>query len=70
MLDVVKCLSNKDFFLWLKTIPLAEDALTNDAECHLNHLKCWVAVQREVQNESAFLFLLIFTKINLIVANP
>ena len=47
-LDVVKCLSNKDFFLRLNTIPLAEDAIANDVEYHL---KCWVAVQREVQND-------------------
>ena len=47
MLDVAKCLSNKDVFLRLNTIPLAEGAIVNDVEYHL---KCWVAVQREVQN--------------------
>ena len=48
MLDVAKCLSNKEFFLRLNTIPLAEDAIANDAEWHL---KFWVAVQKEVQND-------------------
>ena len=48
MLDVAKCLSNKDFFLQLNTTLLAEDAIANDAEYHL---KCWIAVQREVQND-------------------
>ena len=43
MLEVAKCLSNKDFFLRLNTTPLAED----DVEYHL---KFWVAVKREVQN--------------------
>ena len=47
MLDVAKCLSNKEFFLRLNTIPLAEDAIANDPEWHL---KFWVAVQKEVQN--------------------
>ena len=32
MLDVAKCLSNKEFFLRLNTIPLAEDAIANDVE--------------------------------------
>ena len=41
-------LSNKDFFLRLNTIPFAEDAIANDLEYHL---KYWVAVQREVQND-------------------
>ena len=49
MLDVAKFLSNKDFFLRLNTIPLAEDAIANDVEYHL---KCWVAIQREVQNDT------------------
>ena len=35
MLDVAKSLSNKDFFLRLNTIPLAEDAIANDVEYHL-----------------------------------
>ena len=35
MLDVAKCLSNKDFFLWHNTIPLAEDAIANGVEYHL-----------------------------------
>ena len=48
MLHVAKCLSNKDFSLWLNTILLAEDAIANDVEYHL---KCWVAVEREVQND-------------------
>ena len=48
MLDVAKCLSNKDFILRLNTIPLAEDAIANDVEYHL---KCWVAVQGESQND-------------------
>ena len=48
ILDVAKCFSKKDFFLRLNTIPLAEDAIANDVECHL---KCWVAVQREIQND-------------------
>ena len=48
MLDVAKCLSNKGFFLRLNTILLAEDAIANDVEYHL---KCWVAIQREVQND-------------------
>ena len=48
ILDVAKCLSNKDFFLQLNTTLLAEDAIANDAEYHL---KCWIAVQREVQND-------------------
>ena len=48
MLEVAKCLSNKDFFLRLNTIPLAEDVIANDVECPL---KCWVAVQREVQKD-------------------
>ena len=48
MLDVAKCLSNKDFFLRLNTITLAGDAIANDVEYHL---KCWVLVQREVQND-------------------
>ena len=43
MLDVAKFLSNKDFFLRLNTIPLAEDAIANDVEYHL---KCWVVIQR------------------------
>ena len=42
------CLSNKDFFLRLNAKPVAEDAITNDVEYHL---KCWVVVQREVQND-------------------
>ena len=33
-----------DFFLRLNTIPLAEDAIANDV--------CYVAVQREVQNDT------------------
>ena len=41
-------LSNKDFFLRLNKIPFAEDAIANDLEYHL---KYWVAVQREVQND-------------------
>ena len=49
MLNVAKCLSNKNFFLRLNTIPLAEDAIANDVEYHL---KCWVAIQREVQNDT------------------
>ena len=49
MLDVAKFLSNKDFFLRLNTIPLAEDAIANDVEYHL---KCWVTIQREVQNDT------------------
>ena len=49
MLDVEKSLSIKDFSLWLNTIPLAEDAIANDVEYHL---KCWVAIQREVQNDT------------------
>ena len=48
MLDVAKCLSNKDFFLRLNTIPLAEDAIANDVEYRL---KCWVAVQKGLQND-------------------
>ena len=48
MLDVAKCLSNKGFFLRLNTILLAEDAIANDVEYQL---KCWVAIQREVQND-------------------
>ena len=48
MLDVAKCLSNKDFFIQFNTIPLAEDAIANDVEYHL---KCWVAIKREVQND-------------------
>ena len=48
MLDVAKCLSNNDFFLRLNTIPLEEDAIANDVEYHL---KCWVALQKEVQND-------------------
>ena len=48
MLDVAKCLSNKDFILRLNTIPLAEDAIANYVEYHL---KCWVAVQGESQND-------------------
>ena len=38
-----------DFFLRLNTIPLAEDAIANDVD---NLLKCYVAVQREVQNDT------------------
>ena len=49
MLNVAKCLSNKNFFLRLNTIPLAEDAIANDVEYHL---KCWVTIQREVQNDT------------------
>ena len=48
MLDVAKSVSNKDFFLRLSTIPLAEDAIANDVQYHL---KCWVAVQRKVQSD-------------------
>ena len=43
MLNVAKCLSNIGFFLRLNTVPLA-----NDVEYHL---KCWVAIQGEVQND-------------------
>ena len=35
MLDVAKFLSNKDYFLRLNTIPLAEDAIANDVQCDL-----------------------------------
>ena len=48
MLDVAKCLFNTDFFLRLNTIPLAEDAIANYVEYHL---KCWVTIQRKVQND-------------------
>ena len=47
MLDVAKGLFNTDFFLRLNTIPLAEDAIANYVEYHL---KCWVTIQRKVQN--------------------
>ena len=48
ILDVAKSLCNKDFFLRLNAISLAEDAIANDVEYQL---KCWVAVQRKVQND-------------------
>ena len=48
MLDVAKGLFNTDFFLRLNTILLAEDAIANYVEYHL---KCWVTIQRKVQND-------------------
>ena len=48
MVDVAKCLSSKDFFLQLNVMPLAEDAIANDVGYHL---KCWVAIQRQDQND-------------------
>ena len=48
ILDVAKSLSNKDFFLRLNATSLAEDAIANGVEYQL---KCWVAIQRKVQND-------------------
>ena len=39
---------NRIFLLRLNPIPLAEDAIANDVKYHL---KCWVAIEREVQND-------------------
>ena len=48
MVDVAKRLSSKGFFLRLNRMPLTEDSIANDVEYHL---KCWIAVQREDQND-------------------
>ena len=45
MLDIAKALPERGFFIRLKSIPNAHDAVANDV---LYHLKCWVNTQRNV----------------------
>lgn len=46
MLEVAKKLYSPDFFLHLNNIPNNENATANDTRYHL---KCWVKIQRKVQ---------------------
>ena len=46
MLEVAKKLYSPDFFLRLNNIPNNKNATANDTRYHL---KCWVKIQRKVQ---------------------